>query len=209
MNVKIKLGIIPALALLAACGQNTHIAGGNDSSAISDNDTSARNISSGNGFSTTLSFQKTSFLIESRNLLKDNTITISPSGLTKDNNPVVAAVDGHVYKAEIGDLNQDGFPELAIYSRNNTSDSTATATVLGNNKGKSLSLVYLGEIADNEKASAGFSGHDSFEISNGFLYRSFMTYENGKPTGITRRIRYTLQPGEAAYQLKIAEITEY
>jgi hypothetical protein len=57
----------------------------------------------------------------------------------------------------------------------------------------------------------GYMGHDSFQIESQKLLRTFPVYKpsdtNQKATGGTRRIFYSLKPGEAMWQLGI-ESTE-
>ena len=63
----------------------------------------------------TLTLQGITFLVQCDNAASLNTLTLTPSGLEKDNSPSTIEVDGVVTAAEVADLNADGSPELYIY----------------------------------------------------------------------------------------------
>ena len=80
------------------------------------------------------------------------------------------------------------------------------------NNRKSLSQIYLPPVAENEKASKGYLGHDAFAVAGSTLVRRFPVYRpddtNATPTGGTRQLRYKLVAGEAGWILKLDKIVE-
>ena len=68
-------------------------------------------------------------------------------------------------------------------------------------------MINFPEINGNDKSFYGYMGHDSFAIESNTLARTFPLYKdcdaNASPTGRTRRIVYSLFPGEAMWQLRI------
>jgi len=69
------------------------------------------------GFEENISLQGVSFLIQCSNQGSINTLTITPSGLERKNEPIVVEVEGSVTNAEADDLDANGFPEIYIYIR--------------------------------------------------------------------------------------------
>ncbi len=199
--------IVAAISLLAAaCQQTKHQGAGPYADSARTSDTlKAAEEHTAKPFSKTVNFRSFSFIVESPNASDSNSVTITPSGLSIDNRQMTLPVQGYVYEAEADDITADNLPELAIYSRGQTSDSTAHAIILNNNNGKSLSLAYLPDIFEDKQASAGFNGHDDFRLIENNLVRFFPIYENGKATGKRRQLSYRMFPGEASPALKIVD----
>ena len=139
-------------------------------------------------------------------------LTVQPSGLKEDNDKFTMEIDGQVSKAEIADLNGDGFPELLIYTTSAGSGSYGNIIAFSPNNGKSLSTVPFFSIAENPKANSGYMGHDEFTIVNNNLVQTFPIYKkennNSNPTGGTRQIIYKLKDGEASRIFVVDKITE-
>ena len=145
--------------------------------------------------------------------LTGNKLTILPVGLEKDSRKVEHEILGTVVNAEIGDLNNDNFPEVMVYITSSGSGSYGSVIGYSVNNGKSISQIYLSEIAENPKANKGFMGHDEFAIVENSFNQRFPIYKpgdtNSKPTGGMRQIQYKLKDGENMRQLVIAKIIEY
>jgi len=155
---------------------------------------------------TTLSWRKISFHV----VVHADTLTVEPSGLTTDNRRIDEPIVGAAVKAEIGDLNNDHWPELLVYLA--SSDSSRRGDLVGysSNAGKSISQLYFSGITYDTTANKGYGGHDAFAIVNGAFVQRFPILDaRGKPTGKTRQIRYKLVDGEAARGLKIDKIVEF
>ena len=156
-----------------------------------------------------LNYDRYSFEIE----LFDKTLTVHPVGLSVQKETLTKNIEGSVTGAETGDLNTDGFPEVLIYLQSDGSGSYGSIIGYSVNNGKSMSLINLPDIMGDEKASAGYMGHDEFRIVESTLVRRFPIYKPGdinvRPTGGTRQIQYKLKEGEAARQLVADKIVEY
>ena len=140
-------------------------------------------------------------------------MTITPSGLAIDNSAMKQEAEGHVVLAEVADLNVDGSPEIYVYVQSVGSGSYASLVAYSANKKKSLSQIYLPPITDDAKASKGYMGHDEFRVVENTLVQRFPVYKDGDtnaaPTGGTRQLQYTLEPGEAGWVLRVDRIVEY
>lgn len=145
---------------------------------------------------------------------KNDTLKITPSKLTEVNTPVVHSIVGEtVVGAELGDLNVDGWPEVLVYLTSDGSGSYGRIIGYSVNKGKSMSEVYLPELADDKKMSEGYMGHDEFGIVENTFCRRFPLYNpkdtNAKPTGKTRQVQYKLVDGEAGRIFKVDHVIEF
>ena len=160
-----------------------------------------------------LSYQNIGFEISTIGEGSLKELTVLPYGLTKDNSKIVSEIEGSVTKAEIGDLNADGFPEILIFTCSAGSGSYGNVIGYSVNNGKSLSQISFPNITDNPKANKGFMGHDEFEIVENTLVQRFRIYNpqdtNNKPSGGYRQIQYKLKEGESMRKFVIDKIVEF
>ena len=160
-------------------------------------------------FSRKLSLNNISFEIN----LAGKQLTIQPSGLSVDNTKVIKQIEGTITNAEIGDLNGDGFPEVLVYITSDGSGSYGTVIGYSVNNGKSMSEIFMPNIADNPKANKGYMGHDEFAIVESTLCQRFKTYNpedtNSNPTGKIRQIQYKLKDGENSRVFVVDKIIEF
>ncbi len=145
--------------------------------------------------------------------VEQDQLSILPRGLAADNRPVQHAIDGSVVRAEIGDLNIDGQAEVLVYVTLAGSGSYGSVIGYSVNDGKSMSQIYLPDLANNAEASEGYMGHDEFAIVESTLVRRFPIYRDGdsnaNPSGGTRQIQYKLVNGEASRKFEIDTVIEY
>ena len=164
-------------------------------------------------FEENISLQGVSFLIQCSNQGSINTLTITPSGLERKNEPIVIEVEGSVTNAEADDLDANGFPEIYIYIRGAGSGSYGALIAYACNQKKSLSPIFLPDLMEDKANSKGYMGHDQFAIGEGALLRRFPLYHqtdtNSKPSGKTRQLQYKLKPGEAGWILRLDQSMEY
>ena len=143
----------------------------------------------------------------------DKQLTIQPSGLSINNSKIVKPIEGTITNAEIGDLNNDGFPEVLVYVTSDGSGSYGSVIGYSVNNGKSISEINMPNVWDNPKANKGYMGHDEFAIVEGSLCQRFPTYNpqdtNSNPTGKKRQIQYQLKDGENSRVFVVDKITEY
>lgn len=135
-------------------------------------------------------------------------LTIMPFGLSEDNTPFEKYIEGKITDSEIEDLNSDGFPELLVYTQTGPNDFGYVEAVSVNN-GKSMSLAYFRPTTEDKRISEGYNGHDEFTLVETMLGQRFPIYENGKPTGKTRQVMYSLKDGEAMRFFELQNVSEY
>ena len=161
----------------------------------------------------TLELQGVTFRIQCDNAASLNTLTLTPSGLEIDNEPIKVEVDGVVTGAEVADLNADGSPEVYVYVNSAGSGTYGSLAAWSVNRNKSLSAITLPELADDPVNGKGYMGHDEFVVAEQYLVRSFPVYREGDtnaaPSGGTRQLQYRLEPGEAAWQLVVDKAVEF
>lgn len=78
-----------------------------------------KNVSGASGtkyaFDKTFTLEDITFHVQATNEGSENTLIITPSGLSERNDVIKQKIDGMVTGAEIADLNNDGSPEIYIY----------------------------------------------------------------------------------------------
>jgi hypothetical protein len=161
-------------------------------------------------FDQTAILQGITFKVTSPNLKSANIVTITPGGLEEDNRPVTMEIIGTITRIETGDINVDGSPEIYIYAQDGEGVNLLAYSA---NRKKSLSQIFLPDLKDDVKNSAGYRGHDEFAIVENSLARRFPIFPEDesetKPTGKMRQLRYKLHPGEAGWVLKVDQSTEF
>lgn len=164
------------------------------------------------GFQTELTYpgSKISFKVK----VEGNNLLIQPSGLSGSNEAFRHDITGYtVTNAEIGDLNVDGYPEVFVYLNSQGSGSYGKLIGYSVNDGKSASLVYLPEVAENKSINQGYMGHDQMAIVENTFCLRFPIYQkkdtNANPTGGTRQIQYKLVEGESGRILQIDKVMEF
>lgn len=158
-------------------------------------------------FDRSVDLQGIVFRVTSANNSSLNKLRIVPSGRLKDVQPIEREVDGTVVGAEVADLDGDGWPEIYVYVQSAGSGSYGTVVGHAVNRGQSLTPIFMPELADDPKASAGYMGHDSFQVVERWLVRRFPIYRQGDlnaaPSGGTRQLQYRLARGEAGWVLRL------
>lgn len=140
-------------------------------------------------------------------------VTIAPSGLEIDNTPASVEVKGVVNRAEVGDINADGSPEIYIYAAETTGDMRASLIAYSTNRKKSMTPIYLPPLEDDTRNSKGYRGHDDFAVVEGIIARRFPIFPEDtsktEPTGKMRQLQYKLVAGEAGWILKLDKAIEF
>lgn len=164
-------------------------------------------------FDETLEMQGLTFRVQSDNNSSLDLITVTPSGLAIDDAPVTAEADGTIFGAEIADLNQDLSPEIYVYVTSAGSGSYGSLAAWSSNNKKSLSPIYLPEIAEDPENGEGYMVHDEFAVVDHHLVRRFPIYlqddPNAAPSGGTRQLQYILEAGKAGWKLVPHKATDY
>ncbi|MEH6609049.1 MAG: hypothetical protein V7696_06740 [Halioglobus sp.] len=142
-----------------------------------------------------------------------NSLSIVPSGLAIDNDELTAELDGTAYRAELADLDGNGWPEVYVYVSSAGSGSYGSLVAYAVNQGKSLTPIYLPPLDQNPEATKGYMGHDEFAVVENRLVRRFPIYSDGDTnaaaTGGTRQIQYRLEAGEAGWTFVSDRVVDY
>ncbi|TDI65382.1 MAG: hypothetical protein E2O88_10330 [Bacteroidetes bacterium] len=140
-------------------------------------------------------------------------LSIKPSGLEINNQENTHEIYGTISGVEIGDLNNDNYPEVLVYFTSVGSGSYGSIIAYSVNNGKSMSQIYLPDLSGNKEISKGYMGHDEFAIVENTFVQRFPIYNpgdsNAEPTGGTRQIQYKLVDGEASRLFEVDEVVEY
>jgi hypothetical protein len=164
-------------------------------------------------FDKTLTMKGITFRVTAANDSSAGTVTIVPSGLTVTNDTITQEIDGTVVGAEVADLDVNGWPELYVFTRSAGSGSYGSVIGQAVNNGKSLSAIFLPDIAEDAKLAQGYMGHDEFAIVENTLARRFPIYApgdtNAAPSGKMRQVSYALAAGEAGWVLRTRDVTEF
>lgn len=134
-------------------------------------------------------------------------LKVTPYGLSEVNQGFKTYIDGEVIKAEIEDLNSDGYPEVLIYTK--TPDHKGNVMAYSVNNGKSLSQVYFPDISENPELAKSYNGYDEFTLLERNLGRRFPKFEEGERTGKFKQVIYTMEDGENSRRFVIKEVKEY
>jgi hypothetical protein len=149
----------------------------------------------------TLKIGKVGYRVECRNKKNDqNQLDIRPIGFDNEARPLTFMVRGRVAKAEIDDLNSDGFPDLVLYVYTDSAAIFGTVYAFISKANKSIVGCFLPDPIMDGKINEGYRGHDIFSLMQGYLLEKFPIYKAGddkdKPTGGIRAILYQLVPNE-------------
>jgi hypothetical protein len=161
---------------------------------------------------TTVTFGKVGYRVECKNKgYGENQLEVRPIGFSNEAKPVTFMMRGRVAKAEIDDLNGDGYPDLVlyVYADSNAIFGTVFAFIAKGNK--SIAGCALPDPMMDGKINEGYKGHDQFSVMQGYLLDKFPIYKPGddkdNPTGGTRVILYQLVPD--AERFKFQKVRNY
>ncbi|WP_339449688.1 hypothetical protein [Pseudomonas sp. EA_5y_Pfl2_R50] len=163
-------------------------------------------------FDQTLQLQGIDFHVSRTTVDGQAVVRIEPKGLEIDNAVLTQPLSGAIVRAEVGDLNNDGSPEIYVFTRAPGRGMPGELIAYSANNKKSLSQIYLPPVSDNPKNAEGYQGEDSFAVVENTLVRRFPMYDSNDAgagrTGKIREIQYTLTAGEAGWILREAKVTE-
>lgn len=159
---------------------------------------------------TTVRIGRVGYKVYSSNKSVDkNIVTITPDGFEHGEGSGAREMSfyagGIVAKAEVDDLNNDGFPDLMVYVYN--TGEKGTVIVMISKENKSCQPVFFPNILDDPKLRAGYRGHDEFSMLEGALMRKFPIFNttdtDSLPTGGKRIIIYRIAPAEGGFKMKV------
>ena len=164
-------------------------------------------------YDSTMKLGKVGYKVSCTNKNADkNMLSVNPVGFEKEAREVSFEIKGRVLRAEVDDLNRDGFPDLVIYVY---SGAKNIGTVIGvsSDKNQGFAPIFFPDIYDDPKIKTGYSGNDDFRLMEGFLIRRFPVYDlsdtsNVRPTGVTRQVMYNVVPAERGQKFKVMRTYE-
>lgn len=131
-----------------------------------------------------------------------NSVTITPVGFDKDVREFSFEVKGRVAKAEVDDINRDGYPDLVFYVFTNDSIPKGNVIAISSEKNETVAPIIFPDIFDDPKLRVGYKGNDVFFLMEGYLVRRFPVYPvEGAPAAAStgnlfRQIQYMVIPGD-------------
>ena len=162
-----------------------------------------------NKIDSTLKMGKAGYKVTCNNKNKDqNEVKVRPVGFDNEAREMNFYIKGRITKAEIDDLNSDGFPDMIIYVFSGADNEFGTAFAFASQENKSISPFALPDVMLDGKLKDGYQGHDEFMLLEGKLMRKFPLYKTGddkdKPTGGKRFVQDTVVPNGHGFEFKVA-----
>ena len=152
---------------------------------------------------TTIKIGKAGYRLVCNNKNPDkNQVNITPVGFDKEVRDFGFEVKGRITKAEVDDINQDGFPDLVFYVFTNDSIPKGNVIGISSDKNESCSPIIFPDIYDDPKLRVGYKGKDEFFLMEGYLVRRFPVYnmDSTKAPAATgtliRQVTYRVVPGD-------------
>src|SRR5258706_8425504 len=144
---------------------------------------------------TTLKTGKVGYRVDCKNKnIDQNQLTIRPVGFESGAREMSFGIRGRVAKAEIDDLNNDGFPDLILYIYSDSNSVFGTVYAFLSEANKSITPCALPDVMLDGKINTGYKGHDQFSLMESYLLQKFPIYKTGdekdKPTGGIRSLLY-------------------
>jgi hypothetical protein len=136
-------------------------------------------------------------------------LRVNPDRLEIDNSAAEQAIEGSVTGAEVADLNADGSPELYVYLREPGDAARGRLLAWSTNKGKSMSEVFMPQLARDDPKLDGYHGHDEFAVVEGTLVRRFPVSSPEAKERKWRQLQYKLEAGEAGWLLRLDRAVDY
>ena len=158
-------------------------------------------------FSKVLTLQDVGFNITAKPKDGKTELEIFPFGLKLDKQTLTQTIDGVVIDAEVEDLDADGSPEVVVYTQSGQ-DKKGNVIACSVLKKNSMILCYFPSVEENDKIKTGYNGNDQFSLIERNLVQRFPVYANGKESGKTRQVSYTLEKGESTKVFKVKNVTE-
>lgn len=170
-------------------------------------------------FDTSIKVGKVGYRVSCNNKSPERNIAnISPIGFDKSIRDFSFEIKGRIHKAEVDDLNRDGYPDLVFYIFNNDSIPKGNVVAISSEKNENVAPILFPDIYDDPKYRIGYKGDDEFFLLEGSLMRRFPVFPvegadtttSKEPGTLMRQIQYTVVPGEqGSATFKILRSFEY
>lgn len=162
---------------------------------------------------TTVLFGKTGYRVECKNKsYTENMLEVRPVGFKSEAREVSFMMHGRTAKAEIDDLNGDGYPDLVLFVCTDSNANFGTIYAFISKANKSITGCVLPDPMMDGKINEGYKGHNQFSVMQGYLLEKFPVYkpadDKDKPSGGLRSILYQLVPDEGE-RFKFQKVRSY
>lgn len=162
---------------------------------------------------TTVKIGKVGYRVSCKNRKYDeNQLEVRPVGFENEAREMNFMLRGRVAKAEIDDLNGDGYPDLVLYVYMDSSAIFGSVYAFVSKANKSFSGCVMPDPMMDGKINEGYKGHDQFSLMEGYLLDKFPIYKTGddkdKPSGGMRVVLYQLVPDEGD-RFKFQKVRNY
>jgi len=160
-------------------------------------------------FDSTLKMGRVGYRVACNNKSIDkNELSIKPIGFENTARELKFYIKGRVAKAEIDDLNNNGFPDIVVYMYSGIHGEYGNVFAFISEENKSIVPIGVPDPTMDGKISEGYKGHDVFSLMEGTLMQKFPIYKTGdstdRPTGGSRLIQYGLVgSGTGGYKFKM------
>jgi hypothetical protein len=146
---------------------------------------------------TTLKVGKTGYRVDCKNDdINRNLLRIRPVGFDGAARELNFYIKGFVTAEEIGDINNDGFPDLVLYLALDSGRIFGTVVAFLSDANKAILSAALADPMLDGKINEGYRGHDQFIRMESYLQQKFPIYKPGdnkdNPTGGTRVVLYQM-----------------
>lgn len=155
-----------------------------------------------NKIDTTVKVGKVGYRVQCKNKKVDeNQLEVRPIGMDPEVREMNFMMRGRVAKAEIDDLNSDGYPDLVLYVYSDSNAIFGSVYAFISKANKSIAACILPDPMMDGKINEGYKGHDQYSLMEGYLLDKFPIYKAGddkdNPTGGTRSVLYQLVPNDS------------
>lgn len=162
---------------------------------------------------TTVKVGKVGYHVLCKNRKYDqNELSVRPVGFDNAAKEMDFIIRGRVAKAEIDDLNGDGYPDVVLYIYMDSSAVYGTVYAFVSKANKSIIPCFLPDPVMDGQINQGYKGHDQFSLMEGYLLEKFPIFKAGddkdKPSGGMRAILYQLVPDEGD-RFKFQKVRNY
>lgn len=159
---------------------------------------------------TTMKLGKSGYRLTCSNKSPDkNTTSVSPIGFDKAVREFSFDIKGRITRAEVDDINRDGYPDMVIYVVNNDSIPKGNVIGISSEKNENVAPILFPDIFDDPKLRIGYKGNDTYFLMEGNLMRRFPVYLADSAAASTntgtlfRQIQYQVIPGDrGGYKFK-------
>lgn len=141
-----------------------------------------------------------------------NELTIRPVGFESGTREAAFMIRGRVTKAQIDDLNNDGYPDLVLYIYSDSNAIFGSVYAMISSGNKTMIPCALPDAMMDGKINTGYKGHDEFSLLEGYLMQKFPIYKPGddknKPTGGTRSALYKMVPDNGGFKFNLIRASD-